>query len=143
MGLSKGGRPRKVRNLPLLQQKIDCYFDSCHVRGKIPTVQGLAHHLGYADTSPFRYFAKQRQTHAGFYRTIAMAKMRIEAWKAQALVDGDLPPGRLRGLCFDLRVNHGWRDKISLKTHGGQEVGGVAVVGWDRWEEYDRNILDA
>lgn len=107
MAISKGGRPRKVRNLPLLQEKIEQYFHACHEWGKIPTIQGLAHHLGYADTSPFKYFEKHRQTHPGFYRTIELAKVRISAWKNQTLLDGNLEPGRLKGLCFDLRVNHG------------------------------------
>jgi hypothetical protein len=109
MALSKGGRPRKVRSLPLLQEKIENYFSSCHVQKSIPTVQGLAHHLGYADSSPFRYFEKHRQTHAGFYRTIELAKVRIAAWKNQVLLDGGLEPGRLRGLMFDLRCNGGDR----------------------------------
>ncbi len=107
MPLSKGGRPRKVRSLPLLQDKVEEYFHSCHVRGAIPSVQGLALYLGYADSTPFRYFDKHRQTHPGFYRTIELAKMKIAAWKTQVLLDGDLPAGRLRGLCFDLRCNGG------------------------------------
>ena len=111
MAISKGGRPRKVRNLGLLQDKVEEYFCSCQEQGKIPTVQGLAHHLGYADQSPFKYFEKHRQTHAGFYRTIALAKMRIQAWKNQVLLDGNLEAGRLRGLQFDLRVNHGMKDR--------------------------------
>ena len=105
MTISKGGRPRKVRNLGLLQDKTEEYFCSCQEQGKIPTVAGLAHHLGYADTSPFKYFAQHRQTHAGFYRTIELAKMRIAAWKNQVLLDGELDAGRLRGLMFDLRCN--------------------------------------
>ena len=111
MAISKGGRPRKVRNLRLLQDKTEDYFSSCQEQSKIPTVAGLAHHLGYADTSPFRYFEKNRQTHAGFYRTIALAKMRIAAWKSQILLDGKLEAGRLRGLMFDLQVNHGMKDR--------------------------------
>ncbi len=106
MAISRGGRPRKVSNLPLLQQKIESYFHICHVWDKIPSVQGLAHHLGYADQSPFSYFEKHRQTHAGFYRAVELAKVRIAAWKNQALLDGELGPGRLRCLMFDLRCNH-------------------------------------
>ena len=111
MAISKGGRPRKVRNLRLLQDKTEEYFCSCQEQGSIPTVTGLAHHLGYADQSVFRYFEKNRQPHPGFYRTIALAKMRISAWKNQVLLDGMLEPGRLRGLCFDLRVNHGMTER--------------------------------
>jgi hypothetical protein len=110
MAISKGGRPRKVRNLRLLQDKTEEYFCSCQEQGSIPTVTGLAHHLGYADQSVFRYFEKNRQTFPGFYRTISLAKLRIAAWKNQVLIDGDLEPGRLRGLIFDLTVNHG-RDR--------------------------------
>ena len=115
MAISKGGRPRKVRSLPLLHEKIEAYFHSCHEWDKIPTIQGLAHHLGYADQSPFYYFEKHRQTHPGFYRAIELAKIRIQAWKNQVLLDGDLPAGRLRGLVFDLRVNHGMRDKTVVR----------------------------
>ncbi len=109
MAISKGGRPRKVRSLPLLQEKINAYFESCYEWEKIPSVQGLAHYLGYADSTPFRYFAKHRQTHPGFHRTIELAKVRIAAWKTQVLLDGGLGPGRVKGLMFDLRVNGGDR----------------------------------
>ena len=142
MALSKGGRPRKVRNLKLLQNKTEEYFCSCLEYEKIPTIQGLAHHLGYADQSVFKYFGQKRQTYPGFYRTIEKAKLRIAAWKAQALVDGELEPGRLRGLCFDLRCNHGWREKTAVKTEEPDVGGsGVAVIGWHRWENYCRRRL--
>jgi len=59
--------------------------------------------------------------------------VKIEAWKAQALVDGELEPGRLRGLCFDLRCNHGWREKTAVKTEE-PDVGGV-VLDKARWEQ--------
>ena len=133
MAISKGGRPRKVRNIKLLQGKIEEYFCSCHEYEKIPTIQGLAHHLGYADQSVFKYFGQKRQAYPGFFRAIEKAKLRIAAWKAQALVDGELEPGRLRGLMFDLRVNHDWREKVSVKTEE-PDVGGV-VLDKARWEQ--------
>ncbi len=109
MPRKRTGRPRLYRNAPQMQTKIDQYFYSCHVRGSIPSVQGLCYHLGFADSSSLKYYATGCKARSHFSRTIRMALLRVEAVKAQWLVDGDLGPGRLRGLQFDLRCNGGGR----------------------------------
>lgn len=128
----KPGRPRLYSNAPQMQERINSYFDACHEWEEIPTVSGLCLHLGFTDPSALKYYATASKAHAHFSKAIRRALMKIEAWKAQALLDGDLPAGRLRGLMFDLRCNHGWREKVSVESRE-PEVGGVAIVGWDQF----------
>ena len=106
MSIRKRGRPRRFSNAQELQDKIADYFHACQEQQQIPTVTGLTYHLGFADSSALKYYATKCKAASHFSRTIRMALLRIQAEKTQALLDGDLEPGRLRGLCFDLRVNH-------------------------------------
>ena len=110
MATRKKGRPRRFSNKQELQDKIAGYFHACQVQQQIPTVQGMCSHCGFADSSALKYYATKCKAHSHFSRTIRMALLRIQAEKVQWLLDGDLEPGRLRGLCFDLRVNGGMRD---------------------------------
>ena len=103
----KPGRPRRFSNAGQMQEKIDAYFDSCHELGKISTVQGLCLHLGFTSSTALKHYGDRCKASSHFVRTVKMALLRVEAVKNQVLLDGRLPPGRLRGLCFDLRVNHG------------------------------------
>ena len=142
MASRKKGRPRKYRNADQLQEKIAEYFHSCSERGKIPTKAGLCYYLGFADPAALSYYIDKCKARNHFSKAIRKALVKIEAWKAQALVDGELEPGRLRGLCFDLRCNHGWREKMAVKTEEPDVGGsGVAVIGWHRWENYCRRRL--
>ena len=107
----KPGGPRLYSNAGQMQSKIDQYFDSCHEREKIPTVSGLCYHLGFTSSTALKHYRHRCKARSLFVRTVKMALLRVEAVKNQALLDGELPAGRLRGLCFDLRCNHGMRDK--------------------------------
>ena len=107
MATKKKGRPRRFSNAQELQDKIADYFDACKVQQQIPTVQGLCSHCGFADSSALKYYATKCKAASHFSRTIRMALLKIQAEKTQWLLDGDLEAGRLRGLIFDLRVNHG------------------------------------
>ncbi|EFI34087.1 hypothetical protein Dthio_PD1427 [Desulfonatronospira thiodismutans ASO3-1] len=132
----KPGRPRLYSNAPQMQERINSYFDACHEWEEIPTVSGLCLHLGFTDPSALKYYATASKAHAHFSKAIRRALMKIEACKAQALVDGELEPGRLRGLMFDLRVNHDWREKVSVKAEEPGNAGcGVAVIGWEKFNE--------
>ncbi len=132
MARTKRGRPRRYSNIGQLQAKIDAYFDACHIQGSIPTKAGLCYHLGFADPAALSYYTDRCKARNHFSKAIRMALLRVEAAKAQALVDGNLDAGRLRGLCFDLRCNHGWKENVAGEVKG-QEVQGIAVVGWSRW----------
>ena len=136
MASRKKGRPRKYRNVGQLQEKIAEYFHSCSKQGSIPTKAGLCYHLGFADPAALSYYADRCKARNHFSKAIRRALMKIEACKAQALVDGELEPGRLRGLMFDLRVNHDWREKVSVKAEEPGNAGcGVAVIGWEKFNE--------
>ena len=114
MATRKKGRPRRFSNKQELQDKIAGYFHACKEQLKIPTIQGLCDHCGFADSSALQYYATKCKAHSHFSRTIRMALLRIQAEKTQWLLDGDLPAGRLRGLTFDLRVNHGCSDRRTV-----------------------------
>ena len=105
MAIRKRGRPRRFSNTQELQDKIADYFHACYEQKQIPTISGLTFHLGFADSSSLKYYMTKCKAHSHFSRTIRMALLRIHAEKVQWLLDGDLEPGQLRGLCFDLRVN--------------------------------------
>ena len=111
MATRKKGRPRLFSNAQMLKEKIEEYFSSCSAYNSIPTISGLTYSLGFADPSALKYYASKCKARNHFSRAIRMALLRIAAWKSQVLLDGDLPPGRLRGLVFDLRVNGGMRDR--------------------------------
>jgi len=111
MATKKKGRPRRFSNAHELQDKIANYFHACKEQQRIPTVSGLTYSLGFADSSALQYYATKCKAASHFSRTIRMALLRIQAEKVQWLLDGDLEPGRLRGLCFDLRVNGGMTER--------------------------------
>ena len=107
----KPGRPRRFSNAGQMQEKIDEYFSACSERDKIPTVQGLCFYLGFTSSTALKHYGDRCKASSHFVRTVKMALLRVEAVKNQVLLDGRLPPGRLRGLVFDLRVNHARRQE--------------------------------
>ncbi len=128
------GRPRKYRNVSQLQEKIAEYFHSCSEQGSIPTKAGLCYHLGFADPAALSYYTDKCRARNHFSKAIKLALLRIQAEKIQWLLDGDLPAGKLRGLCFDLRVNSGSKERAAVKVEE-PGVGGVQVVGWEKFNE--------
>jgi hypothetical protein len=97
---NKGGPGREpIYKTPGEMQKwIDDYFN----KEKIPTIPGLAYHLGFADKkSLIDYEGKQ-----DFLFPVKRAKLKIEAFNAKEL---HREKGNITGVIFTLK-NLGWKD---------------------------------
>jgi len=100
---NKGGGREPIYDSPgMLQDKIDEYFRI----DKVPTIPGLAYHLGFASrVSLSDYEAKQV-----FSFSIKRAKLKIEAFNAKQLHE---KPGNVSGVIFTLK-NMGWKDQQDI-----------------------------
>ena len=121
-----GGRPRKYSTVAEMQEGIETYFARCDARvvedvtkrGDIVnvkkpepyTVQGLAVALDLTTKGLLDYEEREE-----FSSTIKRARARIEANKVRHMLDGD---GYGAGYIFDLKNNHGWRDKQDVNITG-------------------------
>ena len=113
--MAKVGRPSKYSEVDEMQKKIDEYFGGSH----IPTVTGLALHLGFSSRRELLdYQGKPQYSH-----TITRAKSRCEEYAEQRLFDRD---GQ-RGAEFSLRCNFRWSD--SPEQQGGTDGGGSRYAG--------------
>ena len=129
MAKHAGGRPPKYTAVEEMEEKIEAYFAKCDARivrmlvnqgnkkvlGDVPkpepyTVQGLAVALDLTTKGLLDYEEKGK-----FCATIKKAKSRIEANKVTHMLDGD---GYGAGYIFDLKNNHGWRDKQDVNITG-------------------------
>lgn len=99
VGNKGGGRDPFYKSPDELQKKIDDYFTI----EKVPTIPGLAYHLGFASKqSLIDNEAKQV-----FSFPIKRAKLRIEAFNAKELHRKE---GSVTGIIFTLK-NLGWKDQ--------------------------------
>lgn len=112
-----GGRPRLYDDPEAFSAKVDDYFGHAEVSGKRPTLAGLSYYLGFDDRETFANYAEYGEE---FSRTIKRARLRIEDDRWQSLIDKS---AFTPGLIFDLKNNHGWKDKteqdINLSTQEG------------------------
>jgi hypothetical protein len=123
------GRPRKYETVDSMSEAIEAYFRKCDGRvvkevvtqsGKkvlvdVPkpepyTIQGIAVWLDLT-TEGLREYQMREE----FSVTIKKAKQRIEANKVVHMLDGD---GSTTGYIFDLKNNHGWKDKRDIAVGG-------------------------
>ena len=86
------------------------YFRLSEARGKMPTLAGISLHLGFDDKESFSHYATYGDE---FSRTVKRAKMIIEDDRNQRLAN----PG-CTGVIFDLKNNHGWKDKTETELTG-------------------------
>lgn len=109
-----GGRPRLYNDHAAFAEKADAYFDSLG-DGRMPTLAGLCLFMGFADKQTFGGYAEYGEE---FSLTVKRAKLRIEDDRNQRLAKADFSPG----IIFDLKNNHGWKDKTeSDLNHGVQD----------------------
>lgn len=107
------GRPRLYSDPVELEQRVEAYFAECVTH---PTMAGLAYFLGFESRDALADYEKYE---APFSRTVKRARLRIEQNRSERLLDKDtFTPG----LIFDLKNNHGWKDKTEADlNHGGQD----------------------
>lgn len=99
-----GGRPRLYKNEQSFDDKTEAYFAECEVKDKMPTLSGLCYFMGFEDKESFSHYDSYG---GGYSRTVKRARLRIEDDRNQRLVKSDFSPG----IIFDLKNNHGWKDK--------------------------------
>ena len=110
-----GGRPPFYNNPDDMQVKIEDYFTTYEAMERPFTVIGLAYHLGFADTQTLNEYGKKEE----FSVTVKRAKARIEQGKNEMLLSGK---GNTIGLIFDLKNNHGWRDRQDIITNDNEDI---------------------
>jgi hypothetical protein len=108
----------------VLAAKIDEYFAERLVAEKPPTIAGLAYFLGFED----RHALNTYEGYDGFSATVKRARSRIEQDRAERLLGRDtFTPG----VIFDLKNNHGWKDKTEQELSGPD--GGPIPIGRVEW----------
>ena len=105
------GRPRLYDSHAEFDRKANAYFDSLE-DGKMPTLAGLCLFMGFADKQTFGDYAVYGED---FSLTVKRAKLRIEDDRNQRLAKADFSPG----IIFDLKNNHGWKDKTESDLNVG------------------------
>jgi len=97
----KTGRPLKYANKEELDFAITTYFGICEGNDEVPTMAGLAYHLGFLSRSSlFDY--KERDE---FSASIKRARLYIESkWESASLKGGG-------GVVFWMKNNAGYTDK--------------------------------
>lgn len=111
------GRPRKYADPDELAARIQAYMADCTEQGTPPSVAGLCYFLGFADKQALSTYETYGEE---FSLPIKRARLKIEMDRQTRLID---PRSYTPGLIFDLKNNHGWKDKTETE-HGGQ----VSVV---------------
>jgi hypothetical protein len=118
------GRPRAYDTPEELAERVDAYFEDRLTAGKPPTMAGLSYFLGFSDRSPFTEYEDRE----GFSHTVKSARLRIEQDRAERLIGKDtFTPG----VIFDLKNNHGWKDKTETEHSGEVKI-----------EKIERTIVD-
>ena len=116
-----GGRPRVFDDAEAFAVACEEYFDSLKDggvnAGKMPTLAGLCLSMGFNDKDSFTNYATYGDE---FSRTIKRAKMLIEDDRNQRLSNPSCT-----GIIFDLKNNHGWKDKTET-----EHTGEVTVRDW-------------
>lgn len=106
------GRPRKYKDHDSFAAKVDEYFASLEASSKRPTLAGLSYFMDFEDREAFGRYAEYGDD---FSRTVKQTRLRIEDDRWQSLIDkGEFTPG----LIFDLKNNHGWKDKTEQELSG-------------------------
>lgn len=105
------GRPKLYEDPQVFADAADAYF----AEASAPNMAGLCYALGFEDREGF---ARYEDYGDEFSRTVKRARLRMEADRHSKLISKDtFTPG----LIFDLKNNHGWKDKteqdLNLSGH--------------------------
>lgn len=117
--MAKRGRPAKISDVQVMQNKIEAYFKNCpdyvvlsafnkmtgefvEYKKYTPTMTGLALYLGFVSRQSMLDYEKKPE----FSGTIKNARLRIEhEYEKQLYMD------KCTGAIFALK-NFGWKDKV-------------------------------
>ena len=105
-------RPRIFDTVEDMQKAIDAYFKEQQRAQRPLTIQGLALALDFLTRqSLLDYEGYTDENDKGFLDTIKKARLQIENDKVENMLSGDYSTA---GVIFDLKNNHGHKDKSSL-----------------------------
>lgn len=108
----KIGRPSLFDDPGAMGEMIGEYFAKCEADPRPPTIAGLCYFLGFDD----RHAMAEYETRPAFSATVKNARLRIEQDRSERLLGKDtFTPG----VIFDLKNNHGWKDKQEVEHSGG------------------------
>lgn len=129
----------KFKSVRALKNAIDKYFEACEEREStivtkngsvvtvpdpmMPTVTGLALHLGTNRQTLINYAAKE-----DYKDIILMAKAKIEAATEQGLYNKET----FKGAQFSLSNNFDWAEKRDVKNDGTITVQSISYAGASR-----------
>jgi len=107
--------------------KVDAYFDQCEVDKKSATLAGLSYFMGFADKQSFGEYENYSDV---FSLTVKRARLRMEADRHERVISKD---SFTPGLIFDLKNNHGWKDKTEQELTGldGGPIKTETILGVD------------
>lgn len=105
-------RPRKYSCPEEFQAAAEGYFTRCEMTQEPPTIAGLAFEMGFADRQSFSEYEGYGDE---FSLTVKRARLRIEGDRSKRLLSKD---SFTPGVIFDLKNNHGWRDKSEQELSG-------------------------
>lgn len=115
-------RPRKYDDPAILNERIDAYFTERGADKRPPTLAGLCYFLGFQDKQALSEYEGYGDE---FSLPVKKARLRIEEDRSERLLGKDtFTPG----VIFDLKNNHGWKDKTE-QEHTGPE-GGPMTFAW-------------
>jgi hypothetical protein len=118
------GRPVLYKTDNELSDRIEEYFETSAYMGEgdnkvfVPTVSGLAYHLGMATETLRDYGTKDE-----FSATVKRAKQRIEMSLEQRLAGNTVA-----GTIFNLKNNFGWKDKTEQDINQVVETKDVSAL---------------
>lgn len=115
------GRPRKFDTPEEFEAAANEYFMACQLEGKVAHVSGLAAHLDSTRQTLHDYESGTYDTETvKFSDTVKRAKSKCEASKLDLAYSGKANAT----ICiFDLKNNHGWKDKHEQDiTTGGKPL---------------------
>lgn len=108
--MTERGRPRLFTDAETFAQAASDYFVQCAETGKMPTLAGLSLSMGFDDRESFSNYANYGEEYS---RTVKRARLMIEDDRNQRLANP-----ACTGVIFDLKNNHGWKDKTEQELTG-------------------------
>jgi hypothetical protein len=100
------GRPQKFDDPIAFREQLEEYFEKCQTTDLLPTITGLAVHLGTDRKTLYNYKSKDT-----FSPLIKEALTRCENTIEQLALQGKLNPAMS---IFSLKNNYGWVDKTEV-----------------------------
>lgn len=103
------GRPKAYKEVKIMQQKIEKYFQECEQKQEPYTITGLCIALDICRDTLSEYMKNEE-----FSDTIKKAKLKVENYLEKHLITDS----STTGIIFNLKNNFGWSDKQQIEHSG-------------------------